>query len=270
MWRRMPCWCSPPAYLPPPPPLPTPTLQLPAAEASSDDLLQSLNQKAERTEQWVKILFGDKNMKTATARLAMSKPKAEAARIKRERQLQQQQAEAVRMAKKKATAFKCRRCPEAFASNTKLHDHVRTKHTKKSTPPTPPASFRPASLTIIQKRLPTAPPSGQHMRFRQMRIASYFKSFSNRPTHQPPTSAMSKVMLVSNMKHADSRTHGKSAGNRNLVSFSPAFASHPAYRTCCRCSQVFTSRNLLHRHLGHCISGTTGYGTPRLGIAHCK
>ena len=200
----------------------------------------------------------------------ISKPKAEAARITRERQLQQQQAEAARMTKKKATAFKCRRYPEAFASNTKLHDHVRTKHTKKSTPPTPPASPRPASRTTIQRRLPTAPPSGQHMRFRQMRIASYFKPSSDRPTHQPPTSAIPKVMLAPNRKHADSRTHGKSAGNRNLASFSPAFASHPTYRTCRRCSQVFTSRNLLHRHLGHCISGTTGYGTPRLGIAHCK
>ena len=131
MWRRMPCWCSPPAYLPPPPPLPTPTLQLPAAEASSDDLLQSLNQKAERTEQWAKTLFGDKNMKTATARLAISKPKAEAARITRERQLQSQQIETTRITKKKTTTFKCRRCSEAFANNIKFHDHVRTKHTKK-------------------------------------------------------------------------------------------------------------------------------------------
>ncbi|CAF9941066.1 MAG: hypothetical protein HETSPECPRED_002862 [Heterodermia speciosa] len=244
------------------------------------------------------------------------------ARIAKEARLvkQQQHAEAARIAKEEAarlaeearmTAFKCRRCSEAFASNIKLHDHVRTKHTKKhtppappspptSTPPTPPITValpaspaspastpttprkpiswaeiasrpkpttpsrillptalptppptpshspilqpsklannitkrpsitrfktpyltvqdlytmfhekpRPASLAATQNRLPSAPPSGNHMRLHQMRITSYFKPSSNRPTPQsstpqPPTSA--KAMLAPNRKHADTR-----------------------------------------------------------------
>ena len=59
------------------------------------------------------------------------------------RHLQQQQAEEARIAKEKAEAFACRRCPEKYPSNTKLHEHVRMKHAKpeKSTaPPTVPTS----------------------------------------------------------------------------------------------------------------------------------
>ncbi|CAF9939677.1 MAG: hypothetical protein HETSPECPRED_001855 [Heterodermia speciosa] len=255
------------------------------------------------------------------------------ARIAKEARLvkQQQHAEAARIAKEEAarlaeearmTAFKCRRCSEAFASNIKLHDHVRTKHTKKhtppappspptSTPPTPPITValpaspaspastpttprkpvswaeiasrpkqpttpsrlprptitayglptslptppptpshspilqtsklansitkppsitrsktpyltvedlytmfhgkpRPASLTTIQKRLPPAPSSGNHMRLHQMRITSYFK---------PPTSA--KAMLAPNRKHADSKPHGKSTWIGHLTPVRP-------------------------------------------------
>ena len=76
------------------------------------------------------------------------------------KEARQQQVDAARIAKEKAAriakekaarliaeAFACRRCPAKFASNIKLHDHVRTKHTKKSasfislTSPAPLSSF---------------------------------------------------------------------------------------------------------------------------------
>ena len=57
------------------------------------------------------------------------------------RQLQQQQTkktriektrliEKARITKKKTEAFVCRRCLEKYFSNIKLHEHIRTKHTK--------------------------------------------------------------------------------------------------------------------------------------------
>ena len=51
-------------------------------------------------------------------------------------------------------AFSCRRCPAKFASNTKLHEHVRDHHTK-SASPTPPASST-LSLSSI-KSIETPP-----------------------------------------------------------------------------------------------------------------
>ena len=68
--------------------------------------------------------------------------------------------EEARIAKKKAEAFACKRCPEKYSNNTKLHDHVREKHNKKpvkSTPPTPPFSLPPATITMAA--LPTPPAS---------------------------------------------------------------------------------------------------------------
>ncbi|KAG7004896.1 hypothetical protein G7Y79_00023g054800 [Physcia stellaris] len=49
--------------------------------------------------------------------------------------LQQQQAEEARIAKEKAEAFACRRCPAKFPSNTKLHQHIQDHHQKKAEKP---------------------------------------------------------------------------------------------------------------------------------------
>ena len=104
---------------------------------------------------------------------------------------------------------------------------------------------RPSSLTPIQNRLPHASPTGQQMRPRQMRIISYFKPAANNPTNQ--------AKLAPNRKHADLIKHGKSARINDLasrISYSPSTTLH----TCRRCTQHFTSRNMLHRHLRHCSS----------------
>ena len=47
-------------------------------------------------------------------------------------QFRQQQIEKNRITKKKAEIFSCKRCSVKFSSNIKLHEHVRTKHAKKS------------------------------------------------------------------------------------------------------------------------------------------
>ena len=58
-------------------------------------------------------------------------------------------------------AFACRRCSAKFASNIKLHEHVRDHHTK-SAPPTPPAPLAlKLSLSAIQsiETPPSTPPT---------------------------------------------------------------------------------------------------------------
>ena len=87
----------------------------------------------------------------------------------------------------------------------------------------------------------------------QMRIIFYFKSANSSTS----LSSISMVKLVSNRKHADLKTSGKSLRNRDLASsITSASASH---RICRRCKQHFTSGNLLHRHISHCSKGTTGF-----------
>ena len=81
-------------------------------------------------------------------------------KIKQEaKELLKQQDEA-RIAAKRAEGYTCRRCKSKFDSNTKLHEHIRTRHAKKpkpasqqSMPPTPPVS-PPQSVTSSP---PTSP-----------------------------------------------------------------------------------------------------------------
>ena len=83
----------------------------------------------------------------AEVRITKKKARIEEVRLVAEaRQLQQQQqtkkariekvrlTEKARITKKKIEAFACRRCFEKYFSNIKLHEHVRTKHTKLEKP----------------------------------------------------------------------------------------------------------------------------------------
>ncbi|KAI9708845.1 MAG: hypothetical protein M1812_007865 [Candelaria pacifica] len=62
--------------------------------------------------------------------------------------------------------FACRRCPEQYTTNTKLHEHIRLRHAKKpaikqpNLPPTPPSS-PPATLQLSKLPLscPATPPA---------------------------------------------------------------------------------------------------------------
>ena len=91
--------------------------------------------------------------------------------IQRDIAKEQQQTEEVRIAKERAEAFACRRCPAKFPSNTKLHQHIQDHHQKKSakpaseiaasTPnsiPTPPTSPRSelAVITSNETAMPTS------------------------------------------------------------------------------------------------------------------
>ena len=94
----------------------------------------------------------------------LQQQQAEEARIAKE-----EAEEEARIAKEKAEAFACRRCPEKFGSNTKLHEHVRTKHSKKpkapsataavATPPSPPASSSSAPSALAPPPTPVALPT---------------------------------------------------------------------------------------------------------------
>ena len=72
--------------------------------------------------------------------------------------------EEARIAKEKAEAFACGRCPCKFPSNTKLHQHVQEKHSRKPKEPTsiekpsPPASPPPAPIAPASPvAIPSAP-----------------------------------------------------------------------------------------------------------------
>ena len=82
-------------------------------------------------------------------------------RVEEKRIAEQQQAEEARIAKEKAEAFVCRRCHEKYPSNTKLHDHVREKHTKpeKPTPQAPTTPPTPPTPLISPSPAPSAPVS---------------------------------------------------------------------------------------------------------------
>ncbi|CAF9940167.1 MAG: hypothetical protein HETSPECPRED_002187, partial [Heterodermia speciosa] len=67
--------------------------------------------------------------------------------------------EAACLVKKQAEGYTCRRCKGKFESNTKLHEHVRTKHAKKPKgEPSPPSSPSPPSTTV-ELASPPSPPS---------------------------------------------------------------------------------------------------------------
>ncbi|KAG7005123.1 hypothetical protein G7Y79_00021g049900 [Physcia stellaris] len=96
-------------------------------------------------------------------------------KLKEEMKQLTKQKEEARLAKKRAEGFTCRRCKHSakFDSNTKLHEHIRTRHAKKSksTPaqqpvesavspapeskPTPPASSPPSSPKLLPLAIPT-------------------------------------------------------------------------------------------------------------------
>ena len=134
-------------------------LQPPALNASPHEVLQYLAKKTELAERWSKEI--NRGRRTET-----SAPSA-----KHQRQQQQQhQAEEARIATEKAKTFACRRCPEEFSSNTKLHEHVRTKHSKKPKEPSPPPTITaPASPPATPPTTPKKPISWSEIASRPMK-----------------------------------------------------------------------------------------------------
>ena len=93
-------------------------------------------------------------------------------KLKEEMKQLTKQKEEARLAKKRAEGYTCRRCKTAkFDSNTKLHEHIRTRHAKKpksvvspaseSSPSTPPRSITssPPSSPQSVAESPATPPT---------------------------------------------------------------------------------------------------------------
>ncbi|KAG7008284.1 hypothetical protein G7Y79_00006g019040 [Physcia stellaris] len=89
-------------------------------------------------------------------------------KLKQEAKELLKQQEEARLVKKRAEGYTCRRCKHSakFDSNTKLHEHIRTRHAKKPksqsivSPPTPPDSVTsspPASPKLVAMSLATPP-----------------------------------------------------------------------------------------------------------------
>ena len=98
--------------------------------------------------------------------------------------------EEARVAKRRAEGYTCRRCCCKFDSNTKLHKHIRTRHTKKPkhSPLTPPPT-----------RYPTSRPSRI-----LVRVALLSHSLSPSPPSTPPshiTTSKQKPYLTVNDLH---------------------------------------------------------------------
>ena len=98
--------------------------------------------------------------------------KVEQARLtKQQQQAEQELLEETRIAKERAETFVCKRCPAKYPSNTKLHEHIRDHHAKKSksiisspsTPPsTPPQSVVSSADTLKPSKPKALPPTPPH------------------------------------------------------------------------------------------------------------
>ena len=112
--------------------------------------------------------------------------------------------------------------------------------------------FRFSSLIIIQNSLSFVSSTEQHMRTRQTRITSYFKSAINDFTSRSFITTNSMIKLISNKKHADLKVFVKSIWIDHLTS-KISFDNHSiTHHTCRRCSQHFIFENMLHKHIRHC------------------
>ena len=163
-------------------------LQPPAKGTPLNEMLQYLSQKSSLSDRWCResekerlqtsrpaLITFEQYTQQEEDRLAKIRQEAEASRLQQQqaeqgRQLQlQRQAEEARIAKERAEeaarlaaeAFACRRCPEKYPSNTKLHEHVRTKHAKPAKPTSdekPPPPPPPMIAVATPSTPPTSPP----------------------------------------------------------------------------------------------------------------
>ena len=102
--------------------------------------------------------------------------------------------EAACLVKKQAEGYTCRRCKGKFESNTKLHEHVRTKHAKRpkgehttvklpSPPPTPTTSIEPPA-TPTATSISLFPCIHSNACFTLSSLARLFSAFSARSSFE--------------------------------------------------------------------------------------
>ena len=143
--------------------------------------------------------------------------KIEQKRLEEQQEIERQKVEEARIAKVKAEAFACRRCPAKYPSNTKLHEHVRNHHAKKSKPAissvaTPP-STSPQSIVALSS---TPPPSTSSHSIASLSDISNPVTTSKPqqtvvalPDTPPPTPSHSIISSPSTSKRVSSPTSSK-------------------------------------------------------------
>ena len=114
--------------------------------------------------------------------------------VKQENELAKQQRkeeEEARITKKRAEGFTCRRCSVKFDSNTKLHEHIRTRHAKKpkrqSVQSTQPVSHKHISSpsTTTSVALTTSPPTSPKLIVKLPATPLFIRSTTPRPSRIP-------------------------------------------------------------------------------------
>ncbi|KAG6989887.1 hypothetical protein G7Y79_00062g093650 [Physcia stellaris] len=164
---------SPPAFLPWSPLLCTciSANDISANESITQDLrcLYEQHQQGQTSQKCAWFI----QAKRAQENYLMRKHESEIkSKLKQEAKESLKQKEEARIAAKRAEGYTCRRCKHSakFDSNTKLHEHIRTRHAKKpkskpaqqsvehvASPPTPPASSPPSSPQSVTSSPPTSP-----------------------------------------------------------------------------------------------------------------
>ena len=90
-------------------------------------------------------------------RLARQQQQVEQARLAKQRKQEEDKARLEAEEKARLERFACRRCPAKFASNTKLHTHIRDRHAKKPTALPSPPSLPTPSLAVASPPATSTP-----------------------------------------------------------------------------------------------------------------
>ena len=132
---------------------------------------QALVQNGQELYEWhqrydkAKCTWFIRAKKAQADRMTRQYEQREARQLKELAKQQRAIEEAACLVKKQAEGYTCRRCKGKFDSNTKLHEHVRTKHAKKSkssaltSPPSPPPASPPSSPSATSIEPPALPAS---------------------------------------------------------------------------------------------------------------
>ncbi|KAG7002006.1 hypothetical protein G7Y79_00029g063020 [Physcia stellaris] len=141
--------------------------------------------------------------------------------------LQQQQAEQARIAKEKAEAFACRRCPAKFPSNTKLHQHVQDHHQKKPAKPASeiamPSSNESTKSTPSESAVttpPATPPSINPYKLCNTKETNILGRNSLTPSHCTEAFASPSPYTKTSTKYRGDRTN-------NVPAYSAAYPPGP-------------------------------------------
>ncbi|KAG7005111.1 hypothetical protein G7Y79_00021g049780 [Physcia stellaris] len=121
-------------------------------------------------------------------------------KVKQEAKELLKQQEEARLAKKRAEGYTCRRCKTAkFDSNTKLHEHIRTRHAKKP---------KPAQQSVVSPASESKPPHLllRHLNRSPRHLPRHRNSYLSRCLHQKSYTSFRnpvRFLVGCNTKKAD-------------------------------------------------------------------